>query len=502
MVSKPRGEDDPQDGTEGDREAAPASPPRAGVLIRAENGDVVRFDETGLILRLSDTVVADLRSRLDLAQALSDTAESLGDIDAWDLRRSGAYHAFSALLEPEIGPRAYRRAVEGGAIFAAAPGPLLGLLAFGGARRAGFNEAPPRHPYNIFAPADHIGAVGLEGTQRATPAVGLHAVPHATRETLMADCLLARRREAGRAPALFFARAETDGAEDCATLHRSRGYRNFLAAVDSLVQTATAIGKRPEIMAIGLDFGHEDPNADAGTIEAAWRSLMARMETDLAARSLHRPRFLAIFDAGTPWRPDAPLSQAHWQLATVPGAHELIFSAPAYMFAHDRFARPTEAGRARMAAMDAHALEARLAGREWLCPLPVLAEAHGARIRVTLRTLGALTIDPADPFAAGPAAGFALEGTAEPTPIVAAGLAADDPCALILDCGRPIVAAAGAALRLHYARGPTFVDDPAGPRGAVRDDWAAPDGRGGTLHRWACPATLPVHFEPEAPSWS
>ncbi len=35
-----------------------------GVIIRAENGDVIRYDETGLVLRLSDKVIADIAARL------------------------------------------------------------------------------------------------------------------------------------------------------------------------------------------------------------------------------------------------------------------------------------------------------------------------------------------------------------------------------------------------------------------------------------------------------
>ena len=65
----------------------PAIGPDSGVLIRAENGDVVTYDATGLTLRLSDTVLADLRTRLALPGAALDVADHLGDIDAWHLRR-------------------------------------------------------------------------------------------------------------------------------------------------------------------------------------------------------------------------------------------------------------------------------------------------------------------------------------------------------------------------------------------------------------------------------
>lgn len=41
--------------------------PAEGVIIRAENGDVIRYDATGLVLRLSDKVIADIAARLELA---------------------------------------------------------------------------------------------------------------------------------------------------------------------------------------------------------------------------------------------------------------------------------------------------------------------------------------------------------------------------------------------------------------------------------------------------
>ena len=40
--------------------------PPEGVIIRAENGDVIGYDETGLVLRLSDKVIADIAARLEL----------------------------------------------------------------------------------------------------------------------------------------------------------------------------------------------------------------------------------------------------------------------------------------------------------------------------------------------------------------------------------------------------------------------------------------------------
>ena len=64
-----------------------------GVIIRAENGDVIRYDETGLVLRLSDKVIADIAARLELKPQAVQQAEALplpdlpDDIDLWAPRR-------------------------------------------------------------------------------------------------------------------------------------------------------------------------------------------------------------------------------------------------------------------------------------------------------------------------------------------------------------------------------------------------------------------------------
>ena len=82
----------------------PDSIPTQGVIIRAENGDVIRYDETGLILRLSDKVIADIAARLKLTpQAVTaapvDAIPDLPDgIDLWSPRRIGDWLHFQANL--------------------------------------------------------------------------------------------------------------------------------------------------------------------------------------------------------------------------------------------------------------------------------------------------------------------------------------------------------------------------------------------------------------------
>ncbi len=50
------------------------APTRQNVLVRARNGDVIRFDDTGLVLRLSDRVIADIALRLGAAVPAGEAA--------------------------------------------------------------------------------------------------------------------------------------------------------------------------------------------------------------------------------------------------------------------------------------------------------------------------------------------------------------------------------------------------------------------------------------------
>lgn len=465
-------------------EVAPA--PSEGVLIRAENGDVVAWDETGLILRLSDRVVADLRDRLGLTQR-RDVAATLGDIDAWDLHEENGWLRFTARLDPALGPRAYRRALAGGDIVADAPGPITALLSIGGQRRAGFNPRPPAFRHHIVAPADDVGAVGLEGTARATATPHLQHLPWATRDALLAEALLTTRFVQGRALPLYLTRAETDGSATAADLASGPAFANLCTALDNLTAAARLSGTRASVTAIGLDWGAEDCGTAPLPLARDLRRLMARIEAEMARRDLTRPVFLLTAESGTARDTTHPAIEAHALLATFPGPHRLVIPAPSYMFDQTRHGRPTDTARARMAAMDAHALTEALARRPWFCPTLLLAEAQGTEIRVTARAMGDLTLS--DALGAGPLAGFRLTGT--DATLTAIRIAPDDPQALILTTDSP---AAGATLHYAHAAPPQPGRDGLPPnRGGLRDGWEAPCAQGGApLHRWALPAILPV----------
>lgn len=459
--------------------------PRRGVLIRAGNGDVVGFDETGLVLRLSDRVVEELRGRLGLEGA--DPA-MLGDLDAWGLRRDGDWLRFMARLD-DLGPRGYRRPAAGGDIIAEAPGPLTAILSIGGARRAGFSAGPVRFSHHVVAPGDHIHAVGLEGTDTATPTGRLQRLPHASRDALIADAALAMRHAARRGLPLYFVRCETDGSATLADLGRGVAYRNFLTALDSLVLAAAALGRPARVAAVAIDYGPEDLTTPAAGLAQGYRALMARIERDMAARGLYRPVFLMTAEAGTRTLSDHPAIRAQAELSWLPGAHRLILPAPGYMFEQTAFGRPTDAARQRMAEMDAHALAAAEGRRPWFCPTFLLAEHRGTALRVTGRAMGPLVLD--DALGAGPAAGFSVMA-ARKVRVTSVRIAEDDPQALILQLSQKIE---GPAL-LRHALGAEGHSPDALPvnRGGVRDDWqAAPAAGGAPLHRWALPCELPIH---------
>ena len=66
-----------------------------GVIVRAQNGDVIRYDPSGLVMRLSDRVIADIALRLGqggaaraeperaAAPTAADPDTLLDGIDAW-----------------------------------------------------------------------------------------------------------------------------------------------------------------------------------------------------------------------------------------------------------------------------------------------------------------------------------------------------------------------------------------------------------------------------------
>lgn len=507
-----------------------------GVLISAPNGDVIQYDDSGLVLRLSDTVIQDIATRLEAQkqtptkptrsapqtnsteEILLQDAEILGDIDAWHVIQQNDWLMFQANLANTTGPRGYRRAVEGGDIIADAPGAVLGMLSIGGPRRAVGIDAVSDFPYHIVAPSDDIGPAGLAGSATAEISNGFSNPREQTRDTLIAQSVLRFRQTGNRALPLIMARCEADQSASADALASGVAFDNFMVAAETLVTVAHSMGKSPRILAIGLDYCIED-STETGLAGTEYRdgiyALMRKIELSLGALGYRKPCFVSLFECGGLQSDAGCHTHEQWELATNPAGFDLVYSAPSYMFEQTAYGRPTAASLGQMAEMDAHAIETCLqvprtddeiksGVGQWCCPSFLLAEQlppatkdapHS--IRVTANALSELVIDQNPDFGSVDLAGFTLENVENGAKLVAVRLCPDNPLDLLLDCD---IAPVGQNLRLHYACGQTAqsgdVDGPVGfphNRGSVRDSWQAdsPDGR--RLHRWALPCILPVH---------
>lgn len=490
--------------------------PASGTILRAKNGDVIRYDETGLILRLSDRVIADIARRIGPQgappqmpmPASPDTATPidaalLGDIDAWGLRRSGDWHIFSANLPGAEGPRQYRRRIAqgdagAGDSIADAPGALLGLLTLGGPRAAMALPRTAAFPYHILASADDIGAVGMAGVEPAPASDAVSALREVTRDALIAEKLLADRWAARRAMPLYLTRAETDGSASIAALADGQAMANLMQAARNLRAAADSMAKPARIVAVRLDYSLEDVTSTTEEYRDGMLRLMAKVTAELGSLGFHKPLFIATFDCGTRDVTDHPVLRAQWELAWNAGDHDLLFTAPGYMFAQDGTGRPTPGAMADMAVMDAAAITASYEDRPWFCPVFLLAEREGqTKIRVKARSLTPLVIDARDPFGAGSCAGFRLAGATNAPDIRSVALADDDPQDLIVTLSS---APQGKNLTLCYGLGASVRKQDTGlteahppASGSVRDADSFAGGDGRILHRWALPCMLPLH---------
>lgn len=477
----------------------PPEPDHNQTLIAAENGPVVEADATGLVLRLSDRVIRDIARRIGLPagpqapvpQAATGPAERLdaallGDIDAWDLQREGDWLRFVAHRPGAAGPRRYRRHVAGGGVIAETPGPLLGLLSLGAGRRMTTFSGEPRFPHHVMA-----CAVPDEGE----PDLPVTAWRNRGADTMLGDALLALRQDAFRALPLIVA----------APLLLPPGplpsadHPVILALDDQLRRLETlagSLGKAARLLAMGIEIGHDQAPASAAQFHAealAWLDLVAAR---LASCDLGRARFLMVADAGPWWAHDAGANRAAIEgqhlLALRPGLHDLTVVAPSYMFAQDDLGQPTEAAMQDRALIEAEALETLLRRKPWVCPVLCLAERDDRTIRAVFKADGPLLIDASDPFGAGPAAGFSLDGTT--AGIAGVEIAPDDPQSVLVRLDGPLDPMGGAEPRLDYAvGGPPRERGAAHPPacGALRDGWSL-NREGRTLNRWALPGSLVI----------
>ncbi len=461
--------------------------PSEGVIIRAENGDVIRYDETGLVLRLSDKVIADIAARLELAPqaVVADTLpmpDLPDEIDLWAPRREGDWVFFQANLPGADGPRGYRRHVSGGAVIAEARGPLLAIMGIGGARAGLGSPGPARFRWHVLGPADDIGAVGQGGEGEAVATDALEPLRELTVEALVADELLARRRAAHQSLPLIVTRAETDMSTTAHDLGSGLAIANLDRGFANLLAAANRLGVGAQVLAVVLDYTLEDLTGDATAYRDGMIALMERITRGMAKQGLARPIFLSAFDCGTRDVTWGPGLEGQWELSWNHGDHQLVFAAPSYAFQLDDTGRLTDEGRAEKALLLTEAFLAVHGGGKWQCPTIQLAERSGADIRLICEAQDALVIDAGDPFGAGPLAGFALEGVTNGAKITSVGADTSDAKAVVLKCSkRP-----EGEIFVTYAHAAAPGDGPyPANRGALRGDFGE-----GAIRRWALPARL------------
>ena len=471
--------------------------PSRGVLLRAKNGDVIGFDETGLRLRLADEVIADIASRLpQLGSAQEVDPAVLGDIDAWDVKTIANEYVFSARLAGEQGVRKFRRPIQSGGMpdtIANPSGALFAMFGLGGARRTTGQAHDLRFPWHIVTAGDDLGATGNAGSDTNLETSALYCLPEQTRDSLIADEIVARRQEAYRALPVIFSRSESDNSGCITDLAVGIGMSNLTQSVKNFVSAARRLGLPPKVLGVGLEFTLEDVLSS----EAEWQSgIFKTMDAvcDLFSdQGLRKPLFVSVFDAGTQNISDHTTIRAQWALSWNSGSHDFVFSAPSYMFALDTYGRPTRDACLQMAEMDASAVEALNEDQTWSCPVLLLAEREDdpTIIRCRGQAETKFVLDSDDPLNSGDACGFQFENDDAGAKIIAVQVAADDPNDVLITCDKP---PQGTNLTLLYAIGHTPSNDgmPAN-RGALRDRWSLKSRTGVRLHRWALPAALPVH---------
>jgi len=250
---------------------------KTGVIIRADNGDVIGWDETGLTLHLSDRVIADIAARLDLPQvapqvAASDVVALDDDIDAWGAHLRGDWLHFTANLAGADGARGYMRHRDGGAILAESHLPLMGVFALGGARAQLGQPLPTRFPYHLFAPADDIGAAGMGGEGDALSTPNLLPLRELTHEALLAETLLFLRKSAGAGLPVFVCRAETDMAASAGDLGSGLAMANLEQALQNTPLPPRGLAALPRWrQSVWITASRISPATAPPTVTAFWR---------------------------------------------------------------------------------------------------------------------------------------------------------------------------------------------------------------------------------------
>ncbi|NHF73017.1 hypothetical protein [Paracoccus xiamenensis] len=465
------------------------------ILLSAENGPILAADETGLVLRLSDRVVADLARRLAAlpgaqphAEPNSVTAQAaaaipldpaiLGDIDGWDVTRQGDWLSFTARLPGADGPRRYLRHISGTGVLAQTPGPVRGIFSIAGGRRFNAPSLSPDFPFHI------LGTAAFEDADEDPPL--FDNLRHCGLDADLAAALLRRRHADFRALPLFA----------CAACPREGDLAPFRAALDRFAALGAALHKAPRVAAICLEVSADQvaPDQNADAFHHALLSQLDTIAQAVAEAGLPPARMLMTLDCGGWWGSDPTrariAAEGLCRLALCPGTHDLTLTGSTASLTQDRLGQPLRASALIQAELESRALEA-LAGREnWTAPILCLVERDGPRgLRALFKSAAPLVIDTGDPMGAGPLAGFALSGAPEGIEISEIGIDPQDPRAIRLTLNADLPREVAARLEYAMPRAPDPDSRLPGWAGALRDDWQGETGTGAPVYRWALPAS-------------
>lgn len=401
-------------------------------------------------------------------------AEVLGDIDAWNLRKIKDWFLFDANLPGASGPRGYRRRCMGGDYIAETPGPVLGILSLGGARRAESFSDRGKFPYHIVSSGDDIGAVGVSGVEPATKQSCAERVCEQTQDTLLAAEFLKLRQSSGRGLPLMFARAETDSAASISELSEGIAFQNLLVAIENLEALAASLEKPARIAAVSIDFAIEDVQSSAETYLNALRALVKKIEKQIWVRKLPAPTYFMIADTAVTER-----AMVSWELAVYGTDANLVVSIPDYVLERNAFLRLTPEAMRLRAKTEAAALFEIEAGRGWVCPSFLLAEWEGRKPEIRLRSNAdrGLVIQPTA-SRAGENCGFEVFCGSDPVKVKSVSVDPDEPRDILLRLPGDV---SRRNISVRYGLNGT---------GGVYDDWQHPFGE--AIYRWALPVRLKV----------
>ena len=307
---------------------------KSGILLRADNGKLIEFDETGLPVELADGFFKEAERRLKKKfERLPVDAGVLGDINAWDVHECDGWYLFQADLPGAQRGGCFRRRVQPSGdqnpdIIAEPSTALFGLFSIGGARRSSSFDLPVNYPFHVLGPGDDMGAVGSAGTVLVEKNEVLSNLKEHTRDSLVADEIVRRRMNAYRALPVFCVRSETDSSASTEALLGGPAMKNFEQTVSNFCSAARSLSKSPKCLAVGLEFSFDAVEDEAAEWLDGTFKIMEAITNVFLNHKLHKPLFVSSFDAGTDYLSDGLILRAQGELTWQKAGHDHVFPLP------------------------------------------------------------------------------------------------------------------------------------------------------------------------------